>query len=498
MDFEYKNLTCNIKNCNNPSNEYLICDVHREKYISDNKIDRIQILISKMYYNSISLKERSMIFLFNLIHYTTTYHIYFVEHFPLESLFLYHKKKLFTNYRTYMQTNDNILKDKILLDASELVKDFNFEENIFLNDILQLINKLCVNTQKVNYDSLDDLLIYSEIKAIIMNPKLFKYLLLISFLFYFVTKLFDIQLVYLFSIDFKYILLIAFLGLGWVNNGLKYIFSLDSLVTKAYHQKLYEDEKSNEEFIESYINLKKKVVKDSEFRASYIGSFVGTCVLPIYFFIKELISVQLSISCILLSIVVCLISIILFYSYYCTYPLMTSFSRFIDDIYPEKFLMQLYAPDKSFNVEEIKQTLLYNIIFNVIFAIIIWSIPVLLLLQLASYMNIFLYILAFLFSFYWALLRVRNIRLSSIIMRNLYYNFKKMKKTEISKLKDNPCFDSHKEYDFVSNLKFFNFSVVNFAKKHIQQLIYLLLGIIITLVFEKKIDISVYFEKLFI
>jgi len=497
MDFEYKNLTCNIKNCNNPSNEYLICNIHRDKYITDNKIKRIQTLISKIYYKSISLKERFIIFLFNLIHYTTTYHIYFVEHFPLESLFLYHKKKLYKNYRTFLQTKDNNLKEKILLDASQLIKDFNFKENIFLNDVSQIINNLSDNTQKVTYDSLDDLLIYSEIKSSIINPKLFKYLLLIIFLIYSVTKLLDIQLVYLFSIDFKYLSLIALIGLVWVNNGLKYIFSLDFLIAKAYNQKLYKDRKSNEKFIESYINLKSKLLKDSEFRVSNIGYFLGLCVLPIYLFIKEIISVQLSVYNNLLSIAVCLISIILIYSYFLIYPFMTSFSRFIDDIYPENFLIQLYAPDKSLNVNEIKRTLLYNIVFNAIFVFIIWSIPSLFMFHLFSYMNIYLYILAILFSFTWALLRVRNIRLSSIIIRNIYSNFKKMKKTEINKLKEDPQIDHHEKYDFISNLKFFNFSVVSFAKKHIQPLIYLLLGIIVTLIIEKKIDLSMYIEKLF-
>jgi len=114
--FKYSQKTCNIKDCKKEHYELFLCKNHYDQYISNPKIHSIQSKVYKYNVLKLNLKDKLIYFLNFFIHYTTTIHFYYIEHFPLESLFLFHRKKILN------EETKNFTKE-------QFIKDFDFDEN---------------------------------------------------------------------------------------------------------------------------------------------------------------------------------------------------------------------------------------------------------------------------------------------------------------------------------------------------------------------------------
>jgi hypothetical protein len=102
--FKYNLHQCNVENCDKKVEDLLLCKLHHEEYIIDEKSKEIQTNITNWAKGDRNIKLRLIFIKYYLLHYIFFLKVYYMEHYPLESIFLYHYK---------------ILKNKLSLETKE-------------------------------------------------------------------------------------------------------------------------------------------------------------------------------------------------------------------------------------------------------------------------------------------------------------------------------------------------------------------------------------------
>lgn len=71
-----------------------MCNNHVEKYVNDEASRKLYEILLRRALGFTDLFEKAKFALFWLIHHIANFRVYHVEHFPLESLFLYHIRRI--------------------------------------------------------------------------------------------------------------------------------------------------------------------------------------------------------------------------------------------------------------------------------------------------------------------------------------------------------------------------------------------------------------------
>lgn len=96
----YHPAECNIASCGSPQHKLFMCQAHFKRYVDS---DQARVLMEEVYALSTGAAPTSLVRkarLNNVVHYLTNLSVPYVEHFPLESLFLYHRDRLLSQSAT--------------------------------------------------------------------------------------------------------------------------------------------------------------------------------------------------------------------------------------------------------------------------------------------------------------------------------------------------------------------------------------------------------------
>lgn len=94
IHMNYSTEKCNIPNCEETHYRDFLCKKHYKMYVVDEKSSSIMERLYRINTNQKKLSDWFVLIINNLIHYTANISVYYVEHFPLETLFIYHFKNV--------------------------------------------------------------------------------------------------------------------------------------------------------------------------------------------------------------------------------------------------------------------------------------------------------------------------------------------------------------------------------------------------------------------
>jgi hypothetical protein len=260
---EYNPNTCNINNCDNPQDEYFICDKHKKQYVNDGKLISTLERQKRIIKGNSTLKDKLYYSIYFLIHYSTGIHVKYIEHFPNETIFLHHLPLV------YQKKNKKFTTE-------EFIKDFEFEENYE-------IDSLKVNFSKDNYKV--PLTEYSENKIKTNILKYYAIAFVAYTIFLIAVNLFSLKS-FMNSV-FIQLELVFFLSYFIIKRGIIFFNKSKELFKLALGDNLYNSKKDNKDFIiESNYTLNKIKSLDENKFIMY-GSLVGLSIFGTVSFISQ-------------------------------------------------------------------------------------------------------------------------------------------------------------------------------------------------------------------
>lgn len=120
----YNKEKCNLSSCSNDQAENFMCGYHNLIYLEDKQLKEKIYRLERIVKGNSGFKDKIIYIRNFLIHYTTGIHVPYIEHFPLETIFLYHFREVYKN----ADSNLNFT-------VEEFVSNFDFKENVYLDDI---------------------------------------------------------------------------------------------------------------------------------------------------------------------------------------------------------------------------------------------------------------------------------------------------------------------------------------------------------------------------
>lgn len=254
--YKYSNEKCNINGCQNPHHSLFLCKQHYDEYITDAKILKIQSLIFRLENGTVTFLEGLKVFIYTIIHLLTTIHVYYYEHFPLESLFIY-------NFNRWKKLSN----DKI----NKLINDFNFKENhslIYLKNIVDHVdaNKEVVEFTTKSLNKIKNISIYLCSLAIYASILIFYK---------------PINQIPNFEI-YKMFLLVFILGTTIILSGINFYNSSIQLLQEGLNDNLYNSKRDNLKFIKDSRLIIDKIKGNDEMRYVQMGNIFGSLTIALF------------------------------------------------------------------------------------------------------------------------------------------------------------------------------------------------------------------------
>jgi hypothetical protein len=423
MLIEYKSNTCNIKDCQNPIKDYFLCTEHLEKYVYDEKLIKILQRLTRIINKEATIKDKIHYKLYYFLHYSTGIHVKYIEHFPNETIFLYHLSSI------YKEENKKFTTE-------EFISDFDYKENYE-------IDSLKVKFSKDKFK--EPLVEYSEIKIKSSLLKFYGLLFIGYLLFLFIVNFFSFQS-YLNS-TFNELTLVFFLSYFIVKRGVLFFNNSKDLIKLAIDNKLYESKLDNNKFIINSHTTLRQIKSLEENKYGYYGLLISSFFISCGYFIYESYNKGYPIGSILLNIPIILtgsfMSVILF-----------SF------IWNNRFIIPLVRRIKNHNIKfriyDLEKKLGISILKDFLKSLSSYNLVIILTFFCLQYFldgvksnSIIIYIVLFLigwnFSSYIFIFRIK-----SFLKKQFKKEIKKEKKT-LEKSNSNERFE---KYSFINELKF--------------------------------------------
>jgi hypothetical protein len=454
---------CKIKSCNNNHFDLLLCSYHYKCYAVDdnikNKLSRIQRIIEKKANTKDKLIHRTYI-IFYLI---TGINVPYVERFPLETVYIYFRNKIYTDKNLNFSIN-------------QFISNFDYEKNRELNLIKNDFLKIEKNLTDVKY--------FGSSKVARKNTIDYLQFLLMYLTIYFTCQIKDTKLENQIYFDNFSIFLV--LSIAIIHSGIIFHNSTIDFVNKAISKKMFYDDSENKIFLKTVnksLAIQKKMSKllntsliiitfynirfcyrliannDFKFNSSIIA---GLFLYAISWYLSLKIWRLLWVNSYTLSIV----------------KILKSFKNY-------KF--ELYTLNRSLGIHYIKSfvrsVLVYNLIVIFAFFVLFERLNI----YNDKYWVIFLILLSFLGIYINASLDIFR------LTRNLKKQFRKLKEKELFNLSKSNSVSRITKYEFIEKLKLVFFYKKDSIKKFI---LYLIPFIISHLISEFKDEINSSFMKI--
>lgn len=425
---KYSNKICNIKNCKNKHYKIFLCKQHLKKYVINNKIRCILERQYRLKFGSGNYKDWGVFLLNNLFHHTVNISFYYVEHFPLESLFHFHIKNV-------------DVKNNKFYTSEEFIKDFDYKSNYRIGYL---------KTHLKTKDSQDVILKFVE-ERLPNIPALFSFLFLIFAILFLSTQLFFDETIPAKDIFFK-ILLIGFALIPAIYFGKKYLDNCKQILKDALENNLYATISDNNRFLENCESIFNRKEIYIENKMTCIGAIIASMI----FFLTSL-KEYLENHSWYMSAFMYFLAILSFYMLrwvfeilWLNYFFMPLTRRFHD----APFKLNLYSLDKSSGLNSLKNLLRNLLIYDIFILSTLFTVANF----IQSTQPIFVSILILLTAWNTTSLTVFIPKLS-VVLHNQFTQVINDEKIRLSTSINN---DRFAKYEFLEKLKlniFFNFDV---------------------------------------
>lgn len=248
---KYNNKTCNIKNCRNDHYKTFLCKQHYKKYVIN---ERIKCILDRQYRLKLGIgnyRDWGVYIINNFFHHTLNISLYYVEHFPLETLFHYHYKNVSVKNNKYYT-------------GEEFIEDFDYENNLRIGYL---------KTHLKSKDSQDAILKFVE-EPLPEIPKRFSILFIIFAVFFFGTKFYMKETIPA-KETFTKISLIGFILIPAVYFGKKYLDNCKQILKAALENNLYASTSDNNQFLEDCESIFNRIRIYGENKLSCIGAIIA-------------------------------------------------------------------------------------------------------------------------------------------------------------------------------------------------------------------------------
>lgn len=444
---KYSTEICNVKNCSNKFHKILLCKKHYDRYIIDEKINLIQTNVFNYSIGKKTFSDYLKLFFYFLFHHTFNIRVYYIEHFPLESIFLYHyRKKNIKNNEHY-----NII---------EFIEDFDYEQNYKIRNLKSLFK---------TKDSNKRLLEFAKSKMEDWNTLMF-----IVFFIVFIISLFSIKLFT--KIEIHYYDIFAKFALSFLMSipivylGVKFINSSKVIINIAGNDKLYESKSDNQKFLEDSQSIINRIDRNIENKFSFFGYLFAMFTFILNVIIKDLSGVgYLAISISLyLSFLVFIQLAILFSVLWQNLFIVPIIRRFHNSL----FKMDIYSLDKDIGIKDLKQFIRNLLLYNIIVLITYFSISR----EFVNNYTVIFFVISYLIGW-----NISSFIFIYKIYNNLQKQFKEKITDEKAALNINKSLGKFEKYRFLEDLNLDLF----IRWKSITKPIFLLIPLALKTLFEK-------------
>lgn len=493
--YEYDLQNCNIKDCNHKIDRLLLCNRHFKKYIIDNKSERIQDLIYRKIIGYTSLGEKLKFSLLWLLHHSIHRRIYYAEHFPLESLFLYHfrivNKELnhfFSQSRkngSAVQEEDGKYKSNVTKKLKTLIKDFGYDGNVHIPTIKNLISLIEDKLpEKKAEEYFVSELIQSNIpyshKSFLVRLSLVSIICIVLLI---VSNLTGFKIKPFFNLNILYILTASLVGFGWAYFGLRYFQSIDPVTKVSLKNKLYSKEENNTHFLQIVYRIKANLIRRYE---SLVGMKGAGLAIFIIMVIDNMHNANLTTTEIFVSVIMNGLLYFLFFTLFMLYPVFSNTSSLIWFMPKSDFYLDIYRLDKSMGINELLEMLNSYFIFNITFLIIIWFVlPNLFFSSQEKGTSLIIY---WIITFFLGLLRVRSVRLTLRTYKNLRDKTNKTITEEKERIGTLTFSERVAKYKFLNELRFQSFNTRKIKKILFYFLTTIIVPVVIVII-DKNFDL---------
>lgn len=428
---------CNIVNCNKKAYKLFLCQEHYDQYIIDEKIARIQSMLYAEQRRTLTLRDKIDLYTSRVFHGVFFLRTYFIEHFPLESLFLYHYN--YQTKRLFREKDRKDARDKLF----KLTQDFAYNNHPY---ILKIKYMLTVVDKKLSTNNLEEITLSDLIKGLIaFTPSSFlfrTFILLLAILAVGVlSNARQVIIQIFFNLNFYYVTLGLFVLSGAVYYILKFIYSIDPLINQAFSKTLFEKQEDNVHFLSQFQYAKSALTGTIEFLKTYRFWVVLSW---LYSSFKIISKSHLNYIEIIVSLIINLLLINLLFRLFSVYPVYSRISPQIWRMPKKHFFIDIYNLDRRSNVGALIDTNNYYIMSNLYIIIFIWF------LIAALHLYSIVYII---FALLITLLRLISLEHSYSLYKNIKCEIRDSINNEANNLDKLSFAEKQEKYEFISRLK---------------------------------------------
>lgn len=275
---KYATNQCNIRGCTEPIHRHYLCQKHFKQYVSNpivkNICDEFDLVDQKK--EPLSLRFKRI--MHHILHYVFDTPMYFVEHFPLEHIFL--------GNLTFIKQSSKVDFDL----GTHLLNDFDYKEN----DNLPMLKRVLAYKDLANI-KIDNKEEYQLQPFELPSFKLI-WLCLLGIILTYIAFYTSYEYHNEKFLGFSYqdivsngwsIIFVSVLILLMIYSGLKIPRSYNNLIDRAYNLNLFDNPQDNIDVLSETNYVKNRFLKLGSFKASLWGLITGQVFISVIGFMRS-------------------------------------------------------------------------------------------------------------------------------------------------------------------------------------------------------------------
>lgn len=468
MHARYHPIECNIVGCERSQSSLLLCKAHEAEYVASPATLRLQQEIVALLERRAGTRLRVRAYLWSTLHYVTNLPVPFVEHFPLESLYLYHRRRLFDRMGS---KGSNQLDDCARLQT--LIRDFGHADNETLEDLKWRSSWYCNDSQHAYNRSLDFSVELRQ--AIPFVPRTFARIATLTFTLYVAAALANKHAGTLIALPGSLSVMGAFLWFafcaGLVLGGLVVLHRLGPLMAKAQSHKLYAVAADNVSAAAIGLRVKSNFSKHLGLAYSTMASSaIGALMLCLPWGLEGGLGAIDYVASALLSVCAWLV----------LFPTLRMYEQYanasvaLEALPQARFRVDLHSQDGRLGIGEVIDVVAAGVLFNVTALAVFWiAIPVALARQYVDeplWIRIVALIAYQLFIFFLALPRVVQLRRLWRVRRKIIESIRFASVKEVEAARAKPVAERQARQQSLERVRSFPL-LTNSARRHLKEFV---------------------------
>lgn len=367
MHAKYHPIKCNIAGCEALGRSLSLCDRHQEQYLSTDRARRLQEDVVALRDGTSSAPLRIRAFLWSVLHYVTNAKVPYMEHFPLESIYLLHRRNLLAR----LSKPGSDIHHENCKELNRLINDFDHPGNETLED-LRLRRAWHFSDPRDAYNrSLD---FSGQLRMlVIFGPKAYMHLASIVFAAFMGIVLCEERLGL--HIQFPVVLSMPrlavayFMCLGLVVGGLVFLNRITPVLTKAQFHHLYADAADNRCATKIALRILGRFQTHSGLDFATAGIVLASLV---GLLTPWPLDPQLSLLESMATATMAVFALLVLYPLGTMYSIYANASVSMEGLPPSRFRVDLHTGDGRLGIGDLVDLLVAGIIFNASALVLLW------------------------------------------------------------------------------------------------------------------------------